>query len=90
MAEVPKPEKLQARGGVWFQCGPQMIHIGVEAAFQPAKKAHPAFLVHRIDSLMEHLRKQGVPFRIDNEIPGLTRFFTEDPFGNRLEFMEVR
>lgn len=90
MLEVPKPEKLKVRGGVWFQCGPQMIHIGVEAAFQPAKKAHPAFLVHQIDRLMEHLQDRGVAIRIDDEIPGLTRFFTEDPFGNRLEFMEAK
>jgi catechol 2,3-dioxygenase-like lactoylglutathione lyase family enzyme len=90
MTEVPKPEKLKVRGGVWFQCGPQMIHIGVEAAFQPAKKAHPAFLVHQIERLMEHLQEKGVSIRIDDEIPELIRFFTEDPFGNRLEFMEVK
>ncbi|MDF2680963.1 MAG: glyoxalase [Brevibacillus sp.] len=90
MTEVTKPEKLKVRGGVWFQCGPQMIHIGVEAAFQPAKKAHPAFLVHQIERLMEHLQEKGVSIRIDDEIPELIRFFTEDPFGNRLEFMEVK
>ncbi len=90
MTEVPKPEKLKVRGGVWFQCGPQMIHIGVEAAFQPAKKAHPAFLVHRIEGLMKHLEEKGVAIRIDEEIPGLIRFFAEDPFGNRLEFMEAK
>lgn len=90
MAEVPKPEKLKVRGGVWFQCGPQMIHIGVETPFQPAKKAHPAFLVHRIEQLMDHLQEQGIPLRVDDEIPGLIRFFTEDPFGNRLEFMEAK
>ncbi|MED4751179.1 VOC family protein [Brevibacillus choshinensis] len=90
MTEVPKPEKLKVRGGVWFQCGPQMIHIGVESAFQPAKKAHPAFLVHQIERLMGHLQEKGISIRIDDEIPGLIRFFTEDPFGNRLEFMEAK
>lgn len=90
MPEVPKPEKLLVRGGVWFQCGSQMIHIGVEEGFIPAKKAHPAFLVQNIGSLMEHLHANGVSFRIDEEIPHLVRFFTEDPFGNRLEFMEAK
>ncbi|MFD2371874.1 VOC family protein [Brevibacillus sp. GCM10020057] len=90
MTEVPKPEKLQVRGGAWFQCGPQMIHVGVENSFQPAKKAHPAFLVHHIERLMEHLQEHGVAYRIDDEIPGVIRFFAEDPFGNRLEFMEVK
>ncbi|RNB89089.1 glyoxalase [Brevibacillus nitrificans] len=88
MTEVPKPEKLKVRGGVWFQCGPQMIHIGVEAVFQPAKKAHPAFLVGNIERLLAHLQESGIPIRVDDEIPGVIRFFTEDPFGNRLEFME--
>ncbi|WP_400163882.1 VOC family protein [Brevibacillus sp. TJ4] len=89
MTEVEKPEKLKPRGGVWFQCGAQMLHIGVEADFSPAKKAHPAFLVRSIEALMERLREHGVAYRLDDEIPGITRFFTEDPFGNRLEFMEA-
>lgn len=89
MMEIPKPEKLRVRGGVWFQCGTQSLHIGVESEFAPAKKAHPAFLVQNIESLMQHLQENGVPFRVDEEIPGVIRFFTEDPFGNRLEFMEM-
>lgn len=89
MEEVEKPEKLRVRGGVWFQCGAQMIHIGVESSFTPAKKAHPAFLVRNIEQLMKHLKDNGVSFRVDDEIPGIIRFFAEDPFGNRLEFMEA-
>lgn len=90
MQEVPKPEKLRVRGGVWFQCGTQTLHIGVETAFVPAKKAHPAFLVQSIEALMQHLKENSVPIRIDEEIPDVIRFFAEDPFGNRLEFMEAR
>lgn len=90
MTEVPKPEKLRVRGGLWFQCGAQTIHIGIEEGFIPAKKAHPAFLVQHIESLMQHLQDNGVAIRIDEEIPHLIRFFAEDPFGNRLEFMEAK
>ncbi|MCM3078004.1 MULTISPECIES: VOC family protein [Brevibacillus] len=90
MAEVEKPEKLRVRGGVWFQCGAQMIHIGVESSFTPAKKAHPAFLVRNIEQLMQHLKDNDVSFRVDDDIPGIIRFFAEDPFGNRLEFMELQ
>lgn len=90
MTEVEKPEKLRVRGGVWFQCGTQMIHIGVETPFVPAKKAHPAFLVRNIEQLMQHLNDNGIAYRVDDEIPGILRFFAEDPFGNRLEFMEVK
>jgi hypothetical protein len=45
LPEIAKPESLAARGGVWFQCGHQQLHLGVEEDFRPAKKAHPAFTV---------------------------------------------
>ncbi|EMT53713.1 glyoxalase [Brevibacillus borstelensis] len=89
MKEVPKPEALRKRGGVWFQCGPQTIHIGVEEGFTPAKKAHPAFLVKNIEGLRHRLLEAGVTIKQGEEIPGVIRFFADDPFGNRLEFMEV-
>ncbi|UUZ91145.1 hypothetical protein LJK87_36305 [Paenibacillus sp. P25] len=53
MPEIRKPESLQRRGGVWFVCGAQEVHIGVQADFVPAKKAHPAFLVKDLASLKE-------------------------------------
>ncbi len=43
--EIPKPENLRKRGGVWFQCGIHQVHIGVQKDFVPATKAHPAFQV---------------------------------------------
>ena len=41
MAEIAKPAHLAARGGVWFQCGALQLHLGVDAHFVPAQKAHP-------------------------------------------------
>jgi catechol 2,3-dioxygenase-like lactoylglutathione lyase family enzyme len=90
MPEIPKPEELKKRGGVWFQCGPQQIHIGIEKPFSPAKKAHPAFLVRDIDRLRNRLVEHGIDVREDTAIPEVKRFFVDDPFGNRLEFMEKR
>jgi catechol 2,3-dioxygenase-like lactoylglutathione lyase family enzyme len=89
MPEVPKPENLRKRGGVWFQCGPQTIHIGVETPFTPAKKAHPAFVIQNMEALMQRLTELQVEIKVNEEIPGVKRFFIDDPFGNRLEFMEV-
>lgn len=45
LVEVEKPETLRGRGGVWFRCGEQQLHVGVDDAFAPARKAHPAFCV---------------------------------------------
>jgi hypothetical protein len=45
MKEIPKPERLRKRGGVWFQVGSNELHIGMEdpESFHANKKAHPAF-----------------------------------------------
>ncbi len=86
--EIPKPEELQKRGGVWFQCGQHQVHIGVEENFQPAKKAHPAFHVKNLDGLRAHLKQRNIAYQDDELLEGATRFYLEDPFGNRLEFLE--
>ncbi|WP_243523576.1 VOC family protein [Bacillus pseudomycoides] len=88
LEEIPKPEELRKRGGCWFRCGNQEIHIGVEQPFSPAKKAHPAFYVQGIDEFKKKLIGQGIQVIDDYARPGITRFYVSDPFGNRLEFME--
>lgn len=39
MEEIEKPDNLKKRGGVWFRCGNNQIHIGIENDFKPAKKS---------------------------------------------------
>lgn len=87
MREIPKPENLKARGGCWFQCGVQEVHIGIQADFTPAKKAHPGFTVHALPQLK--IRLEAADYMISEEPPiaGCERFFTHDPFGNRIEFL---
>lgn len=88
--EIPKPEQLQKRGGVWFQCGVHQVHIGVQHDFVPASKAHPAFHVQNLEELREHLHKHSIQV-LDDEAradEGVRRFYLNDPFGNRLEFLE--
>jgi len=89
MREVEKPPLLRARGGCWFQCGDQQLHIGVEKDFRPAKKAHPAFAVANLDELRELLHSRGVETVEDDSLPGARRFYASDPWGNRLEFLEA-
>jgi catechol 2,3-dioxygenase-like lactoylglutathione lyase family enzyme len=88
MREIEKPESLRARGGCWFQCGTQQLHIGVEKDFRPSRKAHPAFAATNLDDLRQALLARGVKVADDTTIPGVRRFHTEDPWGNRLEFLE--
>jgi catechol 2,3-dioxygenase-like lactoylglutathione lyase family enzyme len=89
LKEIEKPPVLRARGGCWFECGSQQLHIGVERPFQPAKKAHPAFSVFKLDELRKSLEEHGVPLIDDDNLPGTRRFYAQDPWGNRLEFLEI-
>jgi len=89
LREIAKPASLVARGGCWFQCGDQQLHIGVESEFRPAKKAHPAFLAAELDKLRQNLIAHGVKITDDDSLPGARRFYAEDPWGNRLEFLEA-
>jgi catechol 2,3-dioxygenase-like lactoylglutathione lyase family enzyme len=88
LAELPKPANLAKRGGVWFQAGARQLHLGVEAAFRPALKAHPAFRVTDLPALREKLLASGYTPKEDEPLAGYDRFYASDPFGNRLEFLE--
>ena len=88
LAEVPKPENLAKRGGVWFEAGSLKLHLGVEAEFRPAKKAHPALLVRNLPALLAAATTAGYPPVTDEPLPGYTRAYLADPFGNRIELLE--
>jgi catechol 2,3-dioxygenase-like lactoylglutathione lyase family enzyme len=92
LSEVEKPAALRARGGVWFSLGSaQQLHVGVEAEFAPARKAHPALRVTpgQLEVVAERLVHAGAEVAWDDEIAGVRRFYTRDPWGNRLELVEV-
>ncbi|WP_128977206.1 VOC family protein [Streptomyces roseicoloratus] len=88
MTEIPKPPVLAARGGCRFAAGRVRLHLGVEAGFRPARKAHPGLRVSGIHDYAARLEKRGAPVVRDDNLPGHRRFSTQDPVGNRLEFPE--
>lgn len=86
--ELAKPPVLAARGGCWFRGHGIELHLGVEQDFRPARKAHPGLLVRDLDAWAGRLRGAGAPVLSDDGFPGMRRFYAEDPYGNRLEFLE--
>jgi catechol 2,3-dioxygenase-like lactoylglutathione lyase family enzyme len=88
MTELQKPPVLAARGGCWFRGAGLEVHLGVEADFVPAKKAHPGVQVSGLQLLAARLERAGVMVSWDDGFPGFRRFYSADPFGNRLEFLE--
>jgi catechol 2,3-dioxygenase-like lactoylglutathione lyase family enzyme len=88
LIEVAKPPQLAGRGGCWFERGPVKIHLGVERDFQPARKAHPGFLVDDLAGLVTVLGEAGFVAREDLPLDGYERRYVDDPFGNRIELMQ--
>ena len=87
MQEIPKPAALSKRGGCWFRSGIVQVHIGTEDAFHPARKAHPALKCTNYDVLVATLRAAGAVVTESDDIPGVRRSHTHDPFGNRIELV---
>ncbi len=85
LSEIAKPAPLADRGGCWFEGPGTAVHLGVEADFVPARKAHPAFRVSDLDAFRDRLMAHGVETIPDTSLPGVRRFYVFDPFGNRIE-----
>src|SRR2546430_2831664 len=87
LAESDKPASLGDRGGVWFACGGQQLHCGVETEVV-ASRRHPALLTDDLEALRKRLVGAGLHPVEDRQIPGFHRFYVEDPFGNRIELLQ--
>jgi catechol 2,3-dioxygenase-like lactoylglutathione lyase family enzyme len=88
LAELPKPAGVADTGGAWFACGAQQLHVGVQDPFLASRKAHPGLAVADVaalELLAERLLRAGSPVRWDDRLEGVRRFYTEDPWGNRIE-----
>lgn len=90
LPETPKPPELAERGGCWFETERVKIHLGVDQNFRPATKAHPGLLVSELQELIERCQEHGWDIVDDTPLEGYWRIFLQDPFGNRLEFLQKR
>ena len=86
--ETAKPAEFAKRGGAWFESGQVKIHLGVDTDFRPARKAHPGLLIEDLSELVRRLRDAGYVVTDDEPLPGYSRVYVHDPFGNRLELLE--
>lgn len=88
--EAPKPESLAGRGGAWFESGALKLHLGAEPDMRPMKKAHPGLLVRGLSELVGKLQSAGVTVTFEPPLPGYDRAHILDPFGNRIELLEIK
>jgi catechol 2,3-dioxygenase-like lactoylglutathione lyase family enzyme len=90
-----RPENTDSgRPGFWLALGEsgQQIHLSMEPQannYNGPSRRHSAFFVQDLPALMNHLEKAGVTIEGANQFPGQRRCFCRDPFGNRLELVEL-
>lgn len=90
LPEKEKPESLLGRGGFWLEVGDIDVHIGTEENFDRLKtKAHIAYQVNDIVYWRNVLERNNVQIIEGIPIPGFQRFELRDPFGNRVEIIQV-
>ena len=90
LAEIEKPDSLKGRGGFWVQVGERVVHVGVEEGGERWKsKAHVAYRVDDIGAWRARLAAADVEIIESVPIAGYERFEFRDPFGNRVEMIEV-
>lgn len=90
LEEIEKPNSLKGRGGFWLRLGHQELHVGTEEGVDRTKtKAHIAYQVDDITYWKKRLEDNGLEILNSIPIPNCERFECRDPFGNRLEMIQV-
>lgn len=90
LREIPKPPELAGRGGFWLELGETQIHFGAEDGIDRSRsKAHVAYQVSDLEHWREKLVGSGFKIGESVPIPGMDRFEFRDPFGNRVEFLQI-
>ena len=74
---------------MWFALEGGQLHVGIEDPFSPARNAHPAFRLSAAELTERARRLEAADERVewDDSLPGVLRFYTADPWGNRLELL---
>jgi catechol 2,3-dioxygenase-like lactoylglutathione lyase family enzyme len=88
LREIPKPEAIRGRGGVWFDAGSLDVHVSIEEERTGADAyRHFGLECADVGGLRERLESAGVITEDGRPAPW-KRFFVRDPFGNRIEIHE--
>lgn len=94
LTRLPRPNDIDGgKPGLWLGFGNgQQIHISAEPkadSYNAPSNRHAAFEVEDIAALRKKLSEEGALLEDATNIPGQSRFFARDPWGNRLEFMQL-
>jgi len=86
LKEIPKPASLMPNGGLWYQAANIELHLGIEP--EVITRRHPAFEIADVATARQLLQDK-VEIVEEPYIPGRTRFAFLDPFGNKIELLQM-
>jgi glyoxylase I family protein len=87
LSEVPRPASFTF-GGAWYAIGPGPVtlHLVQQREADPPASRHVCVWAADVREAARVVEAAGFPVRWDRtKIPGVDRFFTDDPDGNRIE-----
>ncbi|HWZ03140.1 MAG TPA: VOC family protein [Mucilaginibacter sp.] len=85
---IERPDKIFGNAGYWFDIGNIQLHIGVEPALARSIR-HTAFEVADVEAARYLLERNDIEIIEEPKIPGRSRFAFIDPFGNRMELLQM-
>ena len=88
LQEMERPAGLNDSKGYWFNIADIELHIGIEPLSSRSRR-HSAFEINNITEAREHLNHHGVEIVEEPDIAGRERFAFIDPFGNKLELLQM-
>jgi catechol 2,3-dioxygenase-like lactoylglutathione lyase family enzyme len=89
LKEIPKPESVRNRGGVWFDAEGLEVHVSIEEERNGADlRRHFGLECSDVEKLRAKLESAGVKTEDGRPVPW-KRFLVNDPFGNRIEIHEI-
>ena len=84
---IDRPDVFSS-AGYWLRMADIELHIGVEDNL-PRSIRHTAMEVSDVSAARKHLENHGVEIAEEPVIPGRIRFAFIDPFGNRMELLQM-
>lgn len=85
---IERPDHLFSSPGYWFNIGNVQLHVGVEEPL-PRSMRHTALEITDVDTALNYLQDNGIEILDEPVIPGRKRFAFIDPFGNRMELLQI-
>lgn len=87
LEELHNPSSFS--GSKWLRLGNQQLHLTYHPDNDGSEHRHFAISVENLSDVRRLLVEKGIFIKDAIPIPGIERFFIFDPFGNRIEFVQL-